>query len=136
MWLFDACLTDLRKSNVFFVKIDSHPNSEVAGRREGKVLIDPNPLFHPLLKTVPPNVKVQYEIKKKKEMHIESLPVHSLSVTKPKPRGRHAVISGDRAGEVVIYVKSDGVGGQVYKEGDREDVFYIAKSHLCHIDVS
>ncbi|KLO04441.1 hypothetical protein SCHPADRAFT_947692 [Schizopora paradoxa] len=133
MWLFDACLHNLRKSNAFRVRIDSHPNSEVAGRHEGMVLIDPNPRTHPILKTVPPNVQVRYEIRKKNETHVKWLSVDTLSVTKPKPKGRHAVISGDRAGEVVIYVKSDGDGGQVYKEGDKRDTFYILKSHLCSL---
>ncbi len=94
MWLFHPRIAELRKSNNFLVKILVHRDSEVADRREGLVLIDENPLTHPIPITTPANVSVRYEIGKKNEVRIESLAVSTLSVTLPTQYERHAVIRG------------------------------------------
>lgn len=134
MWLFHPNIAALRKSNHFIVKIESHPDSEVSGRREGRVLMDEEPLTHPVPLSVPAEVKVEYEVKKKNEKHVEMLPVGSLGVTRPRVKARHAIIYGPRVGDVVIYVRSDGDGAQVRKEGPTKDIFYISKFNLCNIE--
>lgn len=133
MWLFDVQIAALRKTNDFLVKIEQHPDSEVAGRREGRVLFDQKPLTHPIPRSFPANVRVQFEIKKKNETRIEELPASSLAITTPKVKRRHAVLRGDRKGEVVIYLKSDKDRAQVHEEQARRNIFYIPKSDLCCI---
>ncbi len=96
MWLFDPRVAELRKSNEFLVKILSHPDSEIADRRDGVVLIDENPPTHPILTTTPPNVDVRIIIEKKNTERVESLDVSTLSVTTPKMNRRHVVIRGMR----------------------------------------
>lgn len=134
MWLFDARIAELRKSHCFRVKIESHPDSDISGRREGRVLIDQEPLTHPIPRSIPANVHVEYAVKKKNEVRVEMLPVNTLGVTKPKVKARHAVIRGDRAGDTVIYIRSDKESGQVHKEGARQDIFYVAKSDICVLE--
>ncbi len=132
MWIFDAKVAKLRKSNILVVKIESHPDSDVSGRREGKVLIDPNPPTHPLLKYTLAQVKVAFT--RRKELRVESLLVKNLRVPKPRVKARHVVIHGDRVGEVVVYIRSDGLNAQVHKEDASQDVFYVAKSQICVIE--
>ena len=135
MWLFDPRVAALRRTNYFLIKIESHPDAEVSGRREGRVLVDANPPSSPLPISVSTSVLVEYNVKKRNETRTELLPVSSLSITKrPKVKGRHAVISGPRTGEVVVYVRSDGEGAQVRNENDRREVFYVSKAALCIIE--
>lgn len=134
MWLFDEQIAALRRTNDFFVKIEQHSDSEVAGRREGKVLSDPNAPTHPIPTSSPATVRVLFEIKKKNETRVEELPASSLAITTPKVKRRHAVIRGDRKGEVVIYLKSDRDRAQVHEEHLRKNISYISKSDLCCIE--
>ena len=113
MWLFHPRIAALRKTNYFFIKIEYHPDSEVSGRREGRILTVAEPPTSPLQSSVPANVIVEYDIKKKDETRIESLPVGSLAITRPKIKGRHAIISGPRTGDVVVYLRSEGADGVV-----------------------
>ncbi len=132
MWLFHPRIAELRKSNNFLVKILVHRDSEVADRREGLVLIDENPLTHPIPITTPANVAVRYEIGKKNEVRVESLPVDTLGITLPTQKERHAVIRGKGVGDIVIYVKSAGPKkASVRKETERRGGFELAKADMC-----
>ena len=134
MWLFEPKIAELRKTNHFVVKIESHPNAEVSGQRDGKVLADPIPQTHPLSRSVPATVSVEYTTKRNKEVCREALSVATLGVSKPKPKARHVLISGNRMGEIVIYVRSVGDSAQVHKEDSRDDVFYVVKSEMCLLE--
>ncbi len=113
-----------------------HRDSEVADRREGLVLIDENPLTHPILRSTPANVTVRYEIGKKNEVRKESLAANTLSITLPKPDARHAVIRGEGVGDVVIYLKSAGPKEVfVRKETQRRGRFKLPKADICVLEV-
>ncbi len=132
MWLFDPRIVELRKSNNFFVKIISHPDTEVADRSFRLVLIDESLPTHPIPIATPANIKVRFEIKRKGIVRVESLDVGTLSVTTPKPNVRHAVIRRDEVGDVVIYKRSGGAGvAYVRKENESDGESYLPKSDLC-----
>lgn len=134
MWFFDARVAELRKRNNFVVGIADHPDSEIASRRTGTVLSDSNPPTHPMPSSVLANVTVKIEIAKKNETRIESLPVHTLKVSGPKAKKRHAVIRGEHIGAVVVYIKSAGADdAYVYMEDNPSEKTYLKKADICQL---
>ncbi len=134
MWLFDARIASLRKKYSFIVKIESHRDLEVAGQREGKVLVDADAPSHPLLESTPIDVSVEY--RKNGEHRIEKMPVTSLRPAKMRKGARLAIIKGDRVGQDVIHAKTDLDSVRVYIEGTnrKKDGFYVPMSQLCVIE--
>lgn len=135
MWLFNAQVVHLRRSYNFVVKIDTHPDTTVAGRKEGRVLRDVDALVHPLSKSTRAAVTVKFTDGKGAE-RLETLPIDTLVTTRLKAKGQHAIIGGDHIGKVVIHLKTDVDDVRVFVEGtDRKrDGFYVKKSELCVIE--
>jgi len=134
MWLFHPKISELRKLWKFVVKIESHQDPDVSGRREGHVTTDQNAPALPLLKSYEPKVPVAFTDNKRRK-RTESLTVNSLRNTKPRTGKRHAIIHGDRTGLIVIHLKTDVDDARVVEEGvDRKLGFYISKSHLCAVE--
>ena len=132
MWLFDERIALLRKTHCFLVKIAAHENPEVSGRRDGKVSADPNPLQHPILMTSSTDVEVKYHNQNKH--FVEKMPTRNLA-PKLKSKARHAIIKGDKTGDVVIHLKTDGPDARVHLEGTpMKEGFRIVKEHICLIE--
>jgi len=129
MWLFDARVVQQRKTYNLVLKMAPRGNDE---GREGRILADEGSLTHPIPKSIPANVLVKYKDHKHVE-HIESLPVSSLKATsRLQNGGMLLIVKGDRTGELVIHIKTDGLMARVQAEGtNRKSAFYIEKSKLC-----
>ncbi len=137
MWLFDERITRLRKTFSFIMGIKVHRDLDVADRRKGLVLRDPNAPTLPLPETIPANVIVEYK-DRRQQVQVESLPVSSLRVTLPSKGAKHVIVKGERTGEIVIHKKTEGMNAFVYVEGtdSKKDVFCIPKSNICFFEIS
>lgn len=135
MWIFDERVAHHRKSINLVVRIASHSDPDVSGRREGLVLSDDAPLVHPFPKTVPAEVKVKYTNRRKKDI-TETMAVSTLlTSSRCKQGGMHLIINGDRMGELVIHVKTESGLAKVYLVGaSRSDVFYVDVQDLCIVE--
>lgn len=134
MWLFDNKIANLRKVHAFLVKIETHRDYDVAGRRVGKVLPDANAPSHPLRLSSSVVVKVEYK-NAKGDVVVEDIPATNLSPGQLKSKARMAIIKGDRVGDIVMHVKTDGPDARVYPEGDSsKNGFRVPKSNLCVIE--
>lgn len=138
MWLFDPRLLSLRKTHYFIVKIDSHPDADVSGRREGKVFPEPEfrARYLPLLETVSLDVKVEYSKQAGTEIITDLMSVTNLSPAQLRLGARAAIIRGDRVGNIVIYQKPFGEVAKVYVEGtnSRTQGFRVKKKDLCLVE--
>lgn len=134
MWIFDKAIATLRKSYKFRVKIETHEKSDISGRHVCHVQKDEYPLTHPLPRLIPPKVLVEYTARGVN--CTESIDVRCLQTTRLVTKGKHAVIRGDRVGQIVIHKKTEAPLAQVYVEGtDRsKDAFRIDTSFLCVIE--
>lgn len=134
MWLFDPQLAALRSTLCFGVKIDSHPDNDVSGRREGLVSPEIEHRTNPMLETTSLNVEVVY---KKGEIVIKELmPATNLSTVQLHPGTSNAIIRGNRIGTVVNYAKPHGKEARVYVEGtnSKRDGFRVLKADLCPVE--
>ncbi len=136
MWLFDERIAHLRKTYSFLVKIEVHRDLDVAGRRNGLVLRDPNAPTSPFPETTPANVLIEYK-DRKQEIVVESLPVSTLRVTAPSKDEKHLIVKGECTGEIVIHKKTEGKKAFVYIEGtdSKKDGFRVLKSDICLFEI-
>lgn len=135
MWLFNPGIARVRKFYDLVIKIDSHKERDVSGRREGRVLAEPHPLAHPIPATIPPSVSVKFTDGKRIE-RIELLPVKSLRTTaKLRDKGQHVIVEGERIGTLVNHIRTQNGLARVYAEGThRLEAFLISKDKLCIVE--
>ncbi len=86
------------KLTAFSWKIEVHRDLDVAGRRNGLVLRDPNAPTSPLPESIPANVLVEYK-NRRQQVQVESLPVSTLRVTAPSQDEKHMIVKGERTGK-------------------------------------
>lgn len=135
MWLFADEVAKHRTKYNIVVQIGYHKNSRVSGLREGRVLSDPNPLKNPLPISTPPNVNVLY-MDSFQQRCIESMHVAALRPTsKMKEKGLHLIVKGERAGTLVVHLKSDGPMARVCAVGrHKSTAFHMEKSRMCVVE--
>lgn len=139
MWLFDRRIAELRKKYSFLIKIEDHRDRDVSGRRVGKVLpdataCDANARTLPLRKSENTDVMVEFQ-RGNGRICVEAMPATKLVAGQLKKKGRHAVIKGDRAGSVVMHLKTDLLDARVHLEGrSTKDGFRVKKGELCAIE--
>ncbi len=78
------------------------------------------------------NVLVKYTDRNQVE-RIELMPVTALWMTsKLKANRKHVIVMGNKIGELVNHIKSDGPMARVVAKGQpRSSAFYVEKSSLC-----
>ncbi|KLO12127.1 hypothetical protein SCHPADRAFT_891021 [Schizopora paradoxa] len=131
MWIFHEGVSRHRTKYNLVVKIESHREAAISGLREGRVLADPSPLVNPIRLTTPTTVLVRVPDRRHRT-RVESLHVASLRMTsKVKEKGLHVIVKGDKAGMLVVHLKSDGRMARVFEAGKhRSTAFYIEKQSL------
>ncbi|KLO20424.1 hypothetical protein SCHPADRAFT_5924 [Schizopora paradoxa] len=135
MWLFADVVAKHRTRYNIVVKIEYHADAHVSGLREGRVLSDPNPLQNPLPLSTRPNVDVLY-MDVFQQRRVESMPVAALRPTsKMKEKGLHLIVKGERAGTLVIHLKSDGPMARVHAVcSHKSTAFHMEKSKMCIVE--
>lgn len=133
--MFNPGIAQIRRFYDLIIKIDAHNERDISGRREGRVLSDPNPLAHPIPTTIPPNVPVKFTDGKHAE-RIELLHVNSLRPTmKLRDKGMHVIINGDQIGTLVNHIRTQNGLARVFAEGShRLEAFLIEKGKLCIVE--
>ena len=91
MWIFHEKIAKIRKEYVLIMRIESHVLNSISGKREGRVLADPNAPSHPIPLTTPPTVLVKYNLSNRgasggrdDNMRVEALDVGCLGLTPRK----------------------------------------------------
>ncbi len=135
MFFFDERVANLRKSFDFIVKIKAHPDSNVSGKRNGRVLRDSDPHTLPLLLTIPANVMVVFK-DRNQDIQVQSLPVASLEAPKLTKGATLVIVKGAHIGEIVIHAKTEGDQTFVAAEGAnrRKEGFWVPKSDVFIIE--
>lgn len=134
MWLFHPRVAYARRNHDIIVKIMWHRESDISGRREGRVLADPAALSHPVPSTVPPTVLVKF-VDAKQRVREEHMSVTSLAPTsKLRDKGLHIVVKGPRMGALVKHLKTERGMARVFAEGARLESFAIEKGKLCIVE--
>lgn len=135
MWIFHPRVAKLRHKYDLMVKIESHPERDVSGRREGRVLADVEALAHPIPSTTLASVLVHFTDGKSEERK-EFLPVSTLRPTaKLKDKGLHVVTKGEWIGTLVQHMRTERGRARVFPEnGHRLEAFSIEKKKLCIVE--
>lgn len=134
MWLFHPRVAYARRNHDIIVKILWHRESEISGRREGRVLADPAALSHPIPSNVPATVLVKF-IDAKQRVRVEHMSVSFLAPTsKLRDKGLHIVVKGPRMGSLVQHLKTERGMARVFAEGVRMEAFAIEKGKLCIVE--
>ncbi|KLO04790.1 hypothetical protein SCHPADRAFT_947439 [Schizopora paradoxa] len=134
MWLFHPRVAYVRRNHDIIVKILWHRESEISGRREGRVLSDPSALSHPIPSNVPATVLVKF-IDAKQRVRVEHMSVSFLAPTsKLRDKGMHIVVKGPRMGSLVQHLKTERGMARVFAEGVRMEAFAIEKGKLCIVE--
>lgn len=135
MWLFSASVAKHRTQYNIVVKIESHKSSRVSGLREGRVMIDPSPMRHPIPYLTPPTVTVMYT-DSAQEVFVEQVHVSTLRTSpRLKEKALHLIVKGERAGTLVIHLKTDGPMARVHAvDKHKSTAFYIEKEKVCLLE--